>query len=57
MSREHNDSNLLCLGARLLKTDEAKNITKIWLTTDFSKEERHRKRVKQISQIEEKTCK
>ena len=56
-SRDHNDSNILCLGARILKTDEAKNITKIFLTTEFSKEERHRRRVKQITQIEEKTCK
>ncbi len=57
VSREHNNSNVLCLGARVLKTDEAKNITKIFLTTEFSKEERHRRRVKQITQIEEKTCK
>ena len=57
VSREHNNSNILCLGARVLKTDEAKNITKIFLTTEFSKEERHRRRVKQITQIEEETCK
>ena len=57
MSREHNNSNILCLGARGLKTDEAKNITKIWLTTPFSNEERHKRRIKQISKIEEKTCK
>ena len=57
MSREHNDSNLLCLGARILKLEEAKNITKIWLTTQFSKEERHIRRLKQISKIEEKICK
>src|SRR3989344_7463594 len=50
MSREHNNSNLLCLGSRILKTNEAKNITKIFLETDFSKEERHRRRVKQITQ-------
>ncbi|MBW2976218.1 ribose 5-phosphate isomerase B [Candidatus Woesearchaeota archaeon] len=57
MSRLHNNSNVLCMGSRLLKPDEAKNITKIWLATDFSKEERHIRRVKQISQLEEKTCK
>ena len=57
MSREHNNSNILCLGARLLKSDEAKNITKIFLETAFSKEERHIRRVKQISEIEEKICK
>lgn len=57
LSREHNNSNILCLGSRLLKTEEAKKITKIFLITSFSKEERHKKRVKQISEIEEKTCK
>jgi ribose 5-phosphate isomerase B len=57
MSREHNNSNLLCLGARILKADEAKNLTKIWLSTAFSNKERHRRRVKQILLIEEKTCK
>ena len=56
MSREHNDSNILCLGSRVLKPNEAKNITKIFLETEFSKEERHRRRVKQITQIEEKIC-
>ena len=57
MSREHNNSNLLCLGARVLKVDEAKKITKIWLTTEFSKEERHKRRVEKIKQIEDKICK
>ncbi|HJN56512.1 MAG TPA: ribose 5-phosphate isomerase B [Candidatus Woesearchaeota archaeon] len=55
-SREHNNSNLLCLGARILKNDEAKKITKIWLSTNFSNEERHKRRVKQIKEIEEKIC-
>lgn len=57
MAREHNNSNLLCLGARVLKTGEAKEITKTWLTTEFSKEERHKRRVKQIKEIEDKLCK
>ncbi|MBI2651334.1 ribose 5-phosphate isomerase B [Candidatus Woesearchaeota archaeon] len=57
MAREHNNSNILCLGARIISTEQAKNITKIWLSADFSKEERHIRRVKQIMQIEKKTCK
>tara|TARA_B100001971_G_C18130750_1_gene504682 strand:- start:23 stop:481 length:459 start_codon:yes stop_codon:yes gene_type:complete len=56
MAREHNNSNILCLGARVLSVNEIKKITKIFLTTKFSSEERHKRRVKQISQIEEKTC-
>jgi ribose 5-phosphate isomerase B len=52
MAREHNNSNLLCLGARVLDEKEAKKITKIWLETEFSKEERHKRRVKQIQDLE-----
>ena len=57
MSREHNNSNVLCLGARVLNKNLAKKITKIWLETDFSKELRHGRRVKQINDIEKKLCK
>ena len=57
MARSHNNSNLLCLGARILNLDEAKKITKIWLTTEFSNEERHRRRVSQIKEIEDRICK
>ena len=57
MSREHNDSNILCLGARVLDEDKAKSIAKTWLETKFSGEERHVKRIDQINQIEEKDFK
>lgn len=55
-SREHNDSNVLCLGARVLSADEPKKIIKTWLETDFSKEERHKRRLSKISAIEAKIC-
>ena len=35
MSRMHNDSNILCLGARFNSTDEIKEIVKTWLNTEF----------------------
>jgi len=56
MARDHNNSNILCLGARILSEDEAKKITEVWLNTGFSKEERHQRRVQQIKDIEEKQC-
>ena len=56
MSREHNDSNILCLGARILSKEIASKIVKTWLATEFSKEERHKRRVNQIKEIEEKLC-
>tara|TARA_Y100000310_G_C20691671_1_gene822680 strand:- start:2581 stop:3042 length:462 start_codon:yes stop_codon:yes gene_type:complete len=57
MSREHNNSNMLCLGARVVSEAEARRITKAWLETEFSSESRHKRRVKQISEIEGKTMK
>ncbi|MEK6983650.1 MAG: ribose 5-phosphate isomerase B [Nanoarchaeota archaeon] len=57
MSREHNNSNVLCLGARVLSSILAKKMAKIWLETDFSSEARHKRRVKQIENIEKKLCK
>ena len=56
MSREHNNSNVLCLGARVLNKNIAQKITKIWLETDFSSEPRHKRRVKQIENIERNIC-
>ena len=56
-SREHNNSNVLCLGARLLSEGMTKKITKIWLETKFSTEPRHRRRVNQIREIESNSFK
>jgi len=36
MSREHNNANMLCLGARVLGTEVAQEIVRIWLTTEFA---------------------
>lgn len=57
MSREHNGSNLLCLGARVLNKGLAKRILKVWLETGFSNEARHKRRLAQIERIEKKLCK
>jgi len=52
LSREHNDANILTLGARFLEEKEAKNIVKTFLETKFTGEKRHRRRIKKISKIE-----
>lgn len=51
LSRAHNDANMLSLGARFLKKEEAIEVVKIWLNTDFSKEPRHIRRIKKIDKI------
>lgn len=44
LSRLHNNANVLSLGARFLSSDEAKKAVTVWLTTEFSNEERHNRR-------------
>jgi ribose 5-phosphate isomerase B len=50
-SREHNDTNVLTLGAGLIGVNLAKQIVKTWLTTEFGGG-RHARRVDQIKAIE-----
>lgn len=52
LSREHNDANVLSIGARFVKESEAKEGVSIWLSTEFSGEERHARRIEQIDSIE-----
>lgn len=35
LSREHNDANVLTLGARLIELEKAKEIIEVWLKTEF----------------------
>ncbi|MBI3544477.1 MAG: ribose 5-phosphate isomerase B [Deltaproteobacteria bacterium] len=53
LSRSHNDANVLCLGARLIAPDYAKDILQVWLGTPFEGG-RHADRVKKISKLEKK---
>jgi len=50
-SREHNDSNVLTLGARLLTETQAEEVLRTWLATPFAGG-RHQMRVDKIMQIE-----
>ncbi|MBI2134729.1 RpiB/LacA/LacB family sugar-phosphate isomerase [Candidatus Woesearchaeota archaeon] len=52
LSRTHNKTNILSLGARFLAKDEAIKAVKLWLGTEFNNEERHKRRINKISQID-----
>lgn len=52
LSREHNDANVLSIGARFVTAEEAKRIVGVWLTTNFSNDERHKRRLEKIVRIE-----
>ena len=50
-SREHNDANVLSLGARMHTVDEAREIVRVWLETEFGGG-RHQRRVDKITALE-----
>ncbi len=52
-SREHNDANLLSLGARMIPAELAREILAVWLVTPFAGG-RHQRRVDKIRAIEER---
>ncbi|MCF7862192.1 ribose 5-phosphate isomerase B [Candidatus Woesearchaeota archaeon] len=53
MSRRHNDSNVLCLGARTTEPGIVMLLVKIWLDTEFDGD-RHQQRIDIIHDYEEK---
>ena len=55
-SREHNDANVLSLGAKLLSQEAAREILAVWLATPFAGG-RHQRRVDKIRSIEERGTK
>jgi ribose 5-phosphate isomerase B len=48
MSREHNNANVLCLGARVLEPEIAVEMVRVWLETEFSGG-RHQRRIEKFS--------
>lgn len=52
LSRQHNDTNMLSMGSRVVGADLGKMIARMWLTTAFEGG-RHQRRVEQIAALEE----
>lgn len=50
-SREHNDANILSLGARYLTEEAMMNAVNLWLSTSYNQDERHVRRLGKIDKI------
>lgn len=48
-SRDHGDCNVLALGSKYVRLEQAQKIVNVWLKTPFSGEERHLRRIKKIN--------
>ena len=53
-SREHDDCNVLCLGARVTGEELALEIVRAFVAARFTGEERHRRRLNKVAAIEQK---
>jgi ribose 5-phosphate isomerase B len=52
LSKEHNNANVLSLGARFLTEKQTLQAADLWLNTKFSNESRHKKRLRKIEEYE-----
>ena len=50
LSRAHNNSNMLSLGASFVSLKDIKNVVKLWLETPFSGENRHERRNQKLDE-------
>ena len=51
LSRQHNDANVLALAARFMEFDEALAAVRLWVSTPFSEDERHVRRITELDKI------
>ena len=52
MTRLHNDTNMMALGAAVVEETLAMEILNVWLNTDFSGEARHQRRIDKVMALE-----
>ena len=53
LTREHNDTNMMAIGAGIVGKNLALEIIDTWLTTEFSHDERHQRRINKLMAVEE----
>ncbi|GAA4679367.1 ribose-5-phosphate isomerase [Streptomyces chumphonensis] len=52
LGREHNNANVISVGARMHSTEEATRFVEVFLATPFSGDERHERRIEQLAGYE-----
>lgn len=52
LTREHNDTNMMALGAGVIGPMLAQEIVDVWLATEFSHAERHQRRIDKVMALE-----
>ena len=53
LTREHNDTNMMAMGAGVVSRELALELVDIWLGTEFSHNERHSRRIQKVMALEE----
>lgn len=56
LARQHTDSNILCIGAKIIGDMIAMEIVKTWMHTDALTDEKYRRRVHKVEEINNKHC-
>ncbi|MEE3380105.1 MAG: RpiB/LacA/LacB family sugar-phosphate isomerase [Lachnospiraceae bacterium] len=56
LSRWHTDSNVVCIGAKIIGSMIAMEIVKTWLATEPLMDEKYRRRVKKVQEINNRYC-
>jgi ribose 5-phosphate isomerase B len=52
LARQHNDANVLCIGARFIPPDEAARMIRVFMETEFAGG-RHQERVEKLTKLDE----
>lgn len=51
LSKEHNDANVLSIGARFVSEELLEEVVRTWLSVEFSGEERHTRRITKMNNL------